>query len=90
MAETIRDCLTDAMDLEGMKRVLDAITRGEIEVFARDTTQPSVFSHQILNAMPYAFLDDAPLEERPVQGRGPEAGAPPKTRESSHPSTLRR
>ena len=62
--ETIRDCLTEAMDLEGHKGVLAAIEQGEIEVHARDTVQPSVFSHQILNAMPYAFLDDAPLEER--------------------------
>ena len=62
--ETIRDCLTEAMDLEGHKEVLAAIERGDIEVHARDTVQPSVFSHQILNAMPYAFLDDAPLEER--------------------------
>ena len=38
--------------------------QGEIEVYGRDTPQPSVFSHQILNAMPYAFLDNAPLEER--------------------------
>ena len=62
--ETMRDCLTEAMDVDGLKQVLEAIDRGDIEVFARDTTQPSVFSHQILNAMPYAFLDDAPLEER--------------------------
>ena len=62
--ETMRDCTTEAMDLDGFKRVLGDIDRGEIEVFARDTTQPSVFSHQILNAVPYAFLDDAPLEER--------------------------
>ena len=62
--ETIRDCLTEAMDLEGYKQVLAQIENGEIEVYARDTVQPSVFSHQILNAMPYAFLDDAPLEER--------------------------
>jgi ATP-dependent Lhr-like helicase len=62
--ETTRDCLTEAMDLEGLKTVLASIRSGEIEVFARDTVQPSVFSHQILNAMPYAFLDDAPLEER--------------------------
>ena len=62
--ETIRDCLTEAMDLEGHREVLAAIEQGEIEVHARDTVQPSVFSHQILNAMPYAFLDDAPLEER--------------------------
>ena len=62
--ETMRDCLTEAMDVEGLAAVLQAINAGEIEVLARDTTQPSVFSHQILNAMPYAFLDDAPLEER--------------------------
>ena len=62
--ETLRDCMTEAMDFPGLKRVLTSIERGEIEVYGRDTVQPSVFSHQILNAMPYAFLDDAPLEER--------------------------
>ena len=62
--ETTRDCLNEAMSLEGLKSVLESIRTGEIEVFARDTVQPSVFAHQILNAMPYAFLDDAPLEER--------------------------
>ena len=62
--ETTRDCLTEAMSLEGLKSVLKSIRSGEIEVFAKDTVQPSVFAHQILNAMPYAFLDDAPLEER--------------------------
>ena len=62
--ETMRDCLTEAMDLEGLKQLLSGIESGQIEVVARDTTQPSAFSHQILNAMPYAFLDDAPLEER--------------------------
>ena len=62
--ETMRDCLAEAMDLEGLTRLLGDIEKGEVEVFARDTPQPSVFSHQILNAMPYAFLDDAPLEER--------------------------
>ncbi len=62
--ETTRDCLNEAMSLEGLKSVLASIRAGEIEVFAKDTVQPSVFAHQILNAMPYAFLDDAPLEER--------------------------
>ena len=62
--ETMRDCLTEAMDLEGLREVLVSLEKGEIEVFAKDTVQPSVFAHQILNAMPYAFLDDAPLEER--------------------------
>ena len=62
--ETIRDCLTEALDFEGMMGVIGRIERGEIELYGKDTVQPSVFSHQLLNAMPYAFLDDAPLEER--------------------------
>ena len=62
--ETVRDCLPEAMDVDGLKAVLTAIESGEIEVYARDTVQPSVFAHQLLNTMPYAFLDDAPLEER--------------------------
>ena len=62
--ETMRDCLTEASDLEGCRALLADIESGSIEVYGRDTVQPSVFSHQILNAMPYAFLDDAPLEER--------------------------
>ena len=62
--EAIRDCLTENMDVEGLKDVLASIETGRIEVYAKDTVQPSAFSHQILNAAPYAFLDDAPLEER--------------------------
>ena len=60
----MRDCLTEASDLDGCRELLAGIESGSIEVYGRDTVQPSVFSHQILNAMPYAFLDDAPLEER--------------------------
>ena len=62
--ETIRNCLYQAMDLEGLRRVLAGIRDGRIETAAIDTPQPSPFSHEILNANPYAFLDDAPLEER--------------------------
>ena len=62
--ETLRDCLTEGTDLVGLKDVLAGIESEKIEVYARDTVQPSVFAHQILNAQPYAFLDDAPLEER--------------------------
>ncbi len=62
--ETLRDCLTEASDLDGCRALLADIESGAIEILGRDTVQPSVFSHQILNAMPYAFLDDAPLEER--------------------------
>lgn len=62
--ETIRDCLTEAMDLDGLIAVLDRIENGTMTCRAVDTPLPSVFCHEILNANPYAFLDDAPLEER--------------------------
>ncbi|MGH9345617.1 MAG: Lhr family ATP-dependent helicase, partial [Terriglobia bacterium] len=62
--EVMKDVLTEAMDIEGLKRVLAGIVSGEIECLAVDTPAPSVFSHEILNANPYAYLDDAPLEER--------------------------
>jgi ATP-dependent Lhr-like helicase len=64
VAETIRDCLVEAMDAEGLKGVITALRKGEIETVARDLPEPSVFAHEIINANPYAFLDDAPLEER--------------------------
>jgi ATP-dependent helicase Lhr and Lhr-like helicase len=62
--ETLRDCLNEAMDLEGLTNILRRIESGAIRCIAIDTPAPSVFSHEILNANPYAFLDDAPLEER--------------------------
>ena len=62
--ETIRDCLHEAMDLDGLRAVLEAFDDGSIATKAIDTAEPSPFSHEILNANPYAFLDDAPLEER--------------------------
>ena len=62
--ETVRDCLHEAMDLDGLRAVIAAMERGELETRAVETAEPSVFSHEILNANPYAFLDDAPLEER--------------------------
>ena len=65
--QTVRDCLQEAMDFEGLRTVLDRIHRGDLRLVARDTPEPSVFAHDILNAKPYAFLDDAPLEERRAQ-----------------------
>jgi ATP-dependent helicase Lhr and Lhr-like helicase len=62
--ETLRDCLHEALDIEGLRKILQKIENGKILFSGKDTPMPSVFSHQILNAMPYAFLDDAPLEER--------------------------
>ncbi len=65
--QTIRDCLGEAMDFQGLSRVLSRIHAGEIRLVTRDTPEPSPLSHEILNARPYAFLDDAPLEERRSQ-----------------------
>ena len=62
--ETLHDCLTEATDIEGLEEVLARIESGNIRTTAVDTREPSPFSHEILNANPYAFLDDAPLEER--------------------------
>lgn len=62
--ETIENCLYEAMDLPGLKQVLTAIRTGEIRTAAVETAEPSPFSHEILNANPHAFLDDAPIEER--------------------------
>src|SRR3954452_2049536 len=65
--QVVRDCLEEAMDFEGLTRVLTRIHVGDIECIARDTIEPSPLAHEILNAKPYAFLDDAPLEERRTQ-----------------------
>ncbi len=62
--ETIANCLHEAMDLDGLRAVLDRIRSGAIRAVAVETPAPSVMAHEILNANPYAFLDDAPLEER--------------------------
>jgi ATP-dependent Lhr-like helicase len=62
--ETIDNCLHEAMDVDGLRTLLESIRRGEIRTVAIDTAAPSPMSHEILNANPYAFLDDAPLEER--------------------------
>ncbi|HKY71818.1 MAG TPA: DEAD/DEAH box helicase [Nitrospira sp.] len=62
--ETLRDCLTEAMDVDGLTELLRRMETGAIRCVAVDTPTPSVFSHEILNANPYAYLDDAPLEER--------------------------
>jgi ATP-dependent Lhr-like helicase len=65
--QTVDDCLTEAMDIDGLEEVLRKIERGEIRCIARDLPEPSPLAAEILNARPYAFLDNAPLEERRTQ-----------------------
>jgi ATP-dependent Lhr-like helicase len=62
--QSIHDCLQEVMDFSGWMEVLRDVEAGRIELVARDTREPSPFSHQLINANVYAFLDDAPLEER--------------------------
>jgi ATP-dependent helicase Lhr and Lhr-like helicase len=65
--QTIDDCLTEAMDINGLEEVLRRIEGGEMRCVARDLPEPSPLAAEILNARPYAFLDNAPLEERRTQ-----------------------
>ncbi len=65
--QTLADCLHEAMDVEGLVALLRSIERGETRVVARDLPAPSPLAAEILTARPYAYLDDAPLEERRTQ-----------------------
>src|SRR5262249_8985528 len=77
--ETVRDCLVEAMDEVGLRELLEQLERGEIAVIARDTVEPSPLSHELINANPYAFLDDAPLEERRTRAVQLRRGLPAET-----------
>ncbi|MDQ2936816.1 MAG: DEAD/DEAH box helicase, partial [Acidobacteriota bacterium] len=62
--QTVKDCLEEAMDVDSLEKLLTAIERNEKNLFARDVIEASPLAQEILNARPYAYLDDAPLEER--------------------------
>jgi ATP-dependent Lhr-like helicase len=74
--QSLRDCLEEAMDVDGLSAVLTAIHADALTLVSRDTPEPSPFADEVVNARPYAFVDDAPLEERrahAVQARRPAA-----------------
>jgi ATP-dependent Lhr-like helicase len=62
--QTIHDCMTEAMDVNELLEILRKIETNQVELVARDLREPSPFAQEIINARPYAFLDDAPFEER--------------------------
>jgi ATP-dependent Lhr-like helicase len=62
--QTLDDCLREAMDVDGLRELLADIEAGRVDVVTRDTVEPSVLAHEILNGRPFTYLDDAPLEER--------------------------
>jgi ATP-dependent Lhr-like helicase len=65
--QTIRDCLEDAMNVEAFEALLRGLESGAVRVVTRDLTEPSPLALEALTARPYAYLDDAPLEERRTQ-----------------------
>ena len=67
VAQTLYDCLYDAMDARGWMQLLHRLEAGVVRVVARDLPTPSPFAAEALNARPYSFLDDAPIEERRTQ-----------------------
>jgi ATP-dependent Lhr-like helicase len=62
--QTLYDCLHDLMDIDGLVRLLERLGEGSLQLVCRDLTAPSPLSEEVLTAKPYAFLDDAPAEER--------------------------
>ena len=75
--QALRDALEEAMDLPQLITILERVYNGEVSCFGKDTPEPSVFCHELLNSAVYTFLDDAPLEERRTRAvytrRGSEA-----------------
>ena len=67
VVQTVHDCLFDAMDIAGLESLLRSIESGAVRVIGRDTVEPSPLALEVLSAQPYAYLDDAPLEERRTQ-----------------------
>jgi ATP-dependent Lhr-like helicase len=65
--QAMRDALEEAMDLSQLVGILNRIRNGEIACLSKETPEPSVFCHELLNSAVYTFLDDAPLEERRTQ-----------------------
>jgi ATP-dependent helicase Lhr and Lhr-like helicase len=90
--QTLHDCLHEAMDAPGLSALLERIARGEVRLHFRDTTEPSVLSHEILNSRPYTFLDDAPLEERRTRAVQLRRGLPVEARDLAHldPAAIQR
>ncbi|MGH2786963.1 MAG: DEAD/DEAH box helicase [Actinomycetota bacterium] len=79
--QTLDDCLHEAMDIDGLKELVARIESGDVRVVVRDTTEPSVLAHEILNGRPFTFLDDAPLEERRSRAVSLRRGLPVEARD---------
>ncbi|HET9930813.1 MAG TPA: DEAD/DEAH box helicase, partial [Polyangiaceae bacterium] len=81
--QTLHDCMHEAMDLTGLRALLAAVAVNEVRLHFRETAEPSPLTHEILNARPYTFLDDAPLEERRTRAVQLRRGLPLEARDLS-------
>ena len=79
--QTLQDCLHEAMDVDGLKTLIERIRDGRCELLCVDTTEPSPLAHEILNGKPFTFLDDAPLEERRTRAVRMRRGLPVEERD---------
>ncbi len=79
--QTLYDCLHEAMDVDGLRDLIERIADGRIEILCVDTTEPSPLSHEILNGKPFTYLDDAPLEERRTRAVKMRRGLPVEERD---------
>src|SRR5207245_1293705 len=90
--QTLEDCLHEAMDVDGLRELLTDIESGRVKVVTRDTVEPSVLAHEILNGRPFTYLDDAPLEERRSRSVQLRRGLPVESRDLArlHPDAIER
>jgi len=79
--QTLTDCCTEAMDLDGLIRLLEGLRSGAVTAVSIDASEPSLLAHEILNGRPYTFLDDAPLEERRTRAVALRRGIPIEARD---------
>jgi ATP-dependent Lhr-like helicase len=79
--QTLDDCLHEAMDVDGLAELLRGVESGAVRIHTRETTEPSLLAHEILNGRPYTFLDDAPLEERRTRAITLRRGLPEAARD---------
>jgi ATP-dependent helicase Lhr and Lhr-like helicase len=80
--ETLGDCLTEAMDIEGLKALLRRFEEGTVRLHFVDTVEPSVLAHEILGGPPFTYLDeDTEIGERRSRAVPLRRGLPVEPRE---------
>jgi ATP-dependent Lhr-like helicase len=91
--ETLGDCLTEAMDIEGLKALVRRFEQGTVRLHFTDTVEPSVLAHEILNGAPFTYLDeDTEIGERRSRAVPLRRGLPVEPRELGrlHPAAIER